>query len=147
MNLVKLGNLLKDKRNQMGLSLRDASKLIGISHNYLSIIEKAKDPRSESPIKPTIDTLKMISDAYNLNINNLLELAGYEDIVIEKVKYRDNNKQDVEKIADEILDYFYESGDITEEEKKTGKLSPEKRKQLYKTFKVALDMYKNFYND
>ncbi|WFA10376.1 helix-turn-helix transcriptional regulator [Tissierella sp. Yu-01] len=82
MDLIKLGKILKSKRDDLGLSLRDAGKLIGISHNYLSILEKAKDPRSEAPITPTIDTLKLVSDAYKLDINLLLPLAGYTDIKI-----------------------------------------------------------------
>lgn len=36
------------------------------------------DPRSAAPIKPTIDTLKLTWDAYNLDINKLLSLAGIE---------------------------------------------------------------------
>lgn len=82
LDLIKLGNVLKNKRDELELSLRDAGNLIGISHNYLSILEKAKDPRSQAPITPTIDTLKLISDAYNLDINELLALAGYTDITI-----------------------------------------------------------------
>lgn len=84
MNLQKLGILLKEKRSEMGLSLRDAANLVGVSHTYLSILEKAKDPRSSSPIVPTIETLQMISKAYNINTNILLTLAGYDDITINK---------------------------------------------------------------
>jgi len=82
MDLIKLGDILKEKRDELGISLRNAGELIGISHNYLSILEKAMDPRSAAPIKPTIDTLKLICDAYNLNINKLLSLVGYTDMVI-----------------------------------------------------------------
>lgn len=84
MDLIKLGKILKEKRDSLNLSLRVAGEKIGISHNYLSIIEKAKDPRSDAPIRPTIDTLKLISDAYNMDINDILPLAGYEDIIIYK---------------------------------------------------------------
>lgn len=86
MNLQKLGVLLKDRRADLGLSLRDAAKLIGVSHTYLSILEKAKDPRSNSPIVPTIETLQMICKAYNIDINSLLLLAGYDDITIKSDK-------------------------------------------------------------
>lgn len=100
MDLIKLGEILQNKRDDLKLSLRDASELIGISHNYLSILEKAKDPRSDAPIKPTIDTLKLICDAYNLDINTLLPLAGYTDIVIKNtinknIKSTDKEEQDI----------------------------------------------------
>ncbi|SHJ70784.1 helix-turn-helix domain-containing protein [Paramaledivibacter caminithermalis] len=81
MNLIKLGNILKNRRLELKLSLRKAAELIGISHNYLSIIEKAHDPRSNAPIKPTFETLKLISEAYEMNINKLLVLAGYHEYI------------------------------------------------------------------
>lgn len=81
MDLIKLGNIIKNRRLELKLSLRKAAELIGISHNYLSIIEKAHDPRSNAPIKPTFETLKLISEAYEININKLLELAGYYEYI------------------------------------------------------------------
>lgn len=81
MDLVKLGTAIKDRRLELKLSLRKAAELAGISHNYLSILEKAHDPRSNSPIKPTFETLRLISKAYKMNVNELLELAGYNEYV------------------------------------------------------------------
>ncbi|OZV11687.1 hypothetical protein CIW83_13635 [Tissierella sp. P1] len=102
MDLIKLGTILQNKRNNLGLSLRDAGELIGVSHNYLSILEKAKDPRSNAPIKPTIDTLKLISDAYNLDINALLPLAGYTDIVIQNTDGQNINQREEDIIPEEF---------------------------------------------
>lgn len=100
MDLIKLGEMLKTIRKELDLSLRDASNKIGISHNYLSILEKAKDPRSNAPIKPTIDTIKLISEAYNIDINLLLKLSGY-DIYIRNIDdkefYQNNNTDKIEK--------------------------------------------------
>lgn len=105
MDLTKLGMILQSKRKDLGLSLRDAGELIGISHNYLSILEKAKDPRSDAPIKPTIDTLKLICDAYNLDINVLLPLAGYSDIVIQSTdNIKTNNEIDSKEKYPDVHD-------------------------------------------
>ena len=68
MDLVRFGKILKNKRIELDLSLRDAADLVGVSHTYLSILEKAKDPRNNSPNVPKLETLKMISKAYNLNL-------------------------------------------------------------------------------
>ncbi len=107
MDLIKLGEILKSKRkNELKLSLREAAELIGISHNYLSILEKAKDPRSNAPIRPTIDTLKLITDAYKMDINTLLPLAGYGDIVIKK-----NDEEEMTTIA-----AHFDGDEFTEEE-------------------------------
>lgn len=80
MDLVRFGKILKNKRIELDLSLRDAADLVGVSHTYLSILEKAKDPRNNSPNVPKLETLKMISKAYNLNLELLLKLCGYEGI-------------------------------------------------------------------
>lgn len=108
MDLIKLGEILKEKRDELGISLRDAGELIGISHNYLSILEKAMDPRSAAPIKPTIDTLKLICDAYNLDINKLLSLSGYTDIVINTNIKSDNENQlpDDFETPEEAIDFL-----------------------------------------
>lgn len=71
----KLGNLLRELRGKE--SLRDASKRIGISHTYLDTIEKGFDKRSGSPVKPTPETLELISKAYNFPYNDLMSIAGY----------------------------------------------------------------------
>lgn len=72
-----LYTIIKTKRKKLNLSLRDASKLIGISHSYLSTLEKGIDPRNDAPVKPTPETLQLISKAYNIEYNNLMEKAGY----------------------------------------------------------------------
>lgn len=71
----EIGDLLRELRGEE--SLREASRRIGISHTYLDTIEKGRDKRSGKPIKPTPDTLKLISEAYNYSYIDLLKLAGY----------------------------------------------------------------------
>lgn len=70
-----LGNYLRELRGS--LSMREAAKRIGISHTYLDKIEKGRDPRSGKPIKPTPETLRMISKAYNCDYEELMVVAGY----------------------------------------------------------------------
>lgn len=73
----KLQDILINKREDLGLSLRDAGDMIGISHSYLSTLEKGTDPRNGSPVNPTPDTLKLISKAYKISYHVLMEAAGY----------------------------------------------------------------------
>lgn len=70
-----LGEVIKDLRGKA--SLREAAKKIGISHTYLDTVEKGFDKRSGSPIKPTPETLRLISAAYNYPYKELMKLAGY----------------------------------------------------------------------
>lgn len=74
-----LQDFLINKRKELKLSLRNASELIGISHSYLSTLEKGIDPRNNTPVKPTPETLQLISTAYNVSYSELMRLAGYLD--------------------------------------------------------------------
>lgn len=74
-----LQTILINKRRFLKLSLRVASDLIGISHSYLSTLEKGTDPRTGSPVSPTPETLMLISKAYNIEYEELMKLAGYLD--------------------------------------------------------------------
>jgi SOS-response transcriptional repressor LexA len=75
----ELQEILIQKRKELNLSLREAGNLIGISHSYLSTLEKGVDPRTGAPIKPTPETLKLISKAYGINYHILMKAAGYLD--------------------------------------------------------------------
>lgn len=77
--MADIGTILKELRGSM--SLREASKQIGISHTYLDTLEKGYDKRSGKPIKPTPETLKLIAKAYNYPYRELMILAGYIDDV------------------------------------------------------------------
>lgn len=59
------------------LSIREASKRIGISHTYLDTLEKGFDKRSGNFTKPTPETLKLISNAYSYPYEDLMLAAGY----------------------------------------------------------------------
>lgn len=73
----ELRKLLRELRGKE--SLREAAKRMGLSHSYLSILEKGTDPRSNAPVNPSPDTLKLISEAYHYPYIKLLRLAGYID--------------------------------------------------------------------
>lgn len=70
-----LGEILKKLRGTN--SLREASKKIGVSHTYLSTIERGLDTRTGKPVKPTPEILKLIANAYSYPYEDLLTVAGY----------------------------------------------------------------------
>lgn len=72
-----LPDLLRKLRGKE--SLRDVSKRAGISHNYLSQLEKGVDPRTGKQIRPTPETLKRLADAYNYDYKEIMKIAGYID--------------------------------------------------------------------
>ena len=94
--MESLQNIIKSKRKELKLSLREAGDLIGISHSYLSTLEKGIDPRTGSPIKPTTETLKLISKAYKIDYEELMIATGYlkkyDNINVETLKDEDFNR-------------------------------------------------------
>lgn len=90
-----LQNILVTKRKELKLSLREAGDLIGISHSYLSTLEKGFDPRTGAPIKPTPETLKLISKAYNIKYEVLMSIAGYIEKDIDNKIIKGTPEQDI----------------------------------------------------
>jgi len=94
-----LSTFLISKRTELKLSLRDAAKSIGISHSYLSTLEKGFDPRNNAPIKPTPETLQLISNAYKTSYEYLMKLSGYIDNKLnEETKLTKKDEKDISKI-------------------------------------------------
>lgn len=146
--MSELGRLLKQLRGRE--SLRDISRKAGISHTYLSIIEKGSDPRSGNPIKPTPETLKLLSDTYKYPYEEFMRIAGYlkessndyivytqEDMLseehtveLEKVLLRADlvfkgkglNEQERKRIFDMLTLLFHESVEIEKKEENSDEL-------------------------
>ncbi len=77
---MKFSDTLHTERLKRGYSLRDAASAIGISHSYLSALEKGADPRTGTEFKPAPNVLKKIATAYDLEYSYLMALCGYTAI-------------------------------------------------------------------
>lgn len=78
----EFGLFLKNIRETLGYSTYDVNKLCDISQSYLSLLENGK--RKPSPI-----ILKKLAPIYNLDYIDLLEKAGFIDL-IEKEQLNNN---------------------------------------------------------
>ncbi|GBE40241.1 putative HTH-type transcriptional regulator [bacterium BMS3Bbin09] len=65
-----LGKFLKEKRNKIGLSLREASKRTGVSHTHIRDIEGERSV-------PSFDMVMKLLDAYGANMGDLLSETGH----------------------------------------------------------------------
>ena len=72
-----LSDILRQLRQDRGLSLREFSLLIGISHAYLNKLEKGEDARTGKPITPTIETLVKISEGLDIPTKKFMNMCGY----------------------------------------------------------------------
>lgn len=71
-----LGDYLRALRGKE--SLRSVSERINgrLSHSYISDLEKGLSRRG-TPIKPTPEALKALSEAYDVSYEKLMVMAGY----------------------------------------------------------------------
>lgn len=60
---LEVGLKLKKLREEMGLTLREAGKRIGIDHSYISKIEKGK--------MPSLEKLKKLCSLYGVSVSSL----------------------------------------------------------------------------
>lgn len=67
---MTIGQYMKSRREERGLSLREASKLAGISHVHIKDIEDDK-------IKPTFEKIINLLRAYHTDIQEFLAETGY----------------------------------------------------------------------
>lgn len=104
---MKLGELLKDVRGQR--SLRDMERITGLSHTYLSSLEKGVDPRNNSVRLPSLETLKMLSETLNIEFSILMESVGFPQL--KKLEQANVELQkrlnDIKEIADGVREFNY----------------------------------------
>lgn len=74
-NTETFGEYLRKLRGNR--SLREMEKITGLSHTYLSTLEKGYDPRSKKKRNPTPEALKNISEKLDVNYMELMKKAGY----------------------------------------------------------------------
>ncbi|MDB4875597.1 MAG: helix-turn-helix domain protein [Gemmatimonadetes bacterium] len=68
---MTLGQLMKDSRARLGLSLRDVERETGISNGHLSLLESGTVQR------PSPNLLEKLASLYGVSYSLLMELSGY----------------------------------------------------------------------
>lgn len=71
---MTLGEIVKHYRNKNGLSMEAFSNKTKLSKGYISMLEKNKNPKNGKPITPSLDTIKAVANAIDIEINELLSL-------------------------------------------------------------------------
>lgn len=84
-----LGEIIKKYREEHQMSLQDFADLIGTSRSYIHMLEKNINPSTNKPISPSIETLKSLANAMNMNLELLLkQLNNEQDIYIDENEYK-----------------------------------------------------------
>lgn len=71
-----LGGILKRRREQLGLSTREAARRIGISASYIVALEQGHNPSTGRAPLPSVPILAAIARILDVDLTTLLEAAG-----------------------------------------------------------------------
>ena len=80
---MKLGEIVKQYRNDNDLSQRQFAKICGISNGYISMLEEGKNPKTGEPIVPSLAMYKKLAAAMGVTVNELMSSAEDQEISIE----------------------------------------------------------------
>ena len=84
-----LGEIIKKYREEHQMSLQNFADLIGTSRSYIHMLEKNINPSTNKPISPSIETLKSLANAMNMDLELLLkQLNNEQDIYIDENEYK-----------------------------------------------------------
>ena len=71
---MKLNDLIKKYRTTHKLSLRAFAKKSGLSYGYIYMLEKNINPKTQKPIKPTLEAIKGVAYGLDISVDDLLKM-------------------------------------------------------------------------
>jgi len=84
-----LGDIIKQYREEHKMSLQDFANLIDSSRSYVHMLEKNINPSTNKPISPSIETLKSLANAMNMDLEILLKKLDLEqNIYLNEDEYK-----------------------------------------------------------
>lgn len=101
MNSDELRNLIETARIKKGISQRELSKQTGISRSTLNDLINGKIKKVD------IDDLRKIAEALDMSLQELVKVAGYDEISLyfhahkNKDRYADKSTKDLKRLLDE----------------------------------------------
>lgn len=79
-----LGAIIKNFREEHGLSMDAFAELSGLSKGYISMLEKNVNPRTGKSITPSLDTYNSVAKALNVDLDRLLSMVdGNEEVFLQ----------------------------------------------------------------
>ena len=86
-----LGDLIKEYRREHGYSMDQFAKMSGLSKAYISILERNVNPVNNKPVIPSLETIKAVAQAINMDFNDVIAvLDGNQPVSLkdEPAKWR-----------------------------------------------------------
>lgn len=69
-----LGDLIKSYRREHGFSMEQFAKQSGLSKAYISILERNVNPVNGKPVIPSLETIKAVAQAINMDFNEVIAM-------------------------------------------------------------------------
>ena len=69
-----LGDLIKEYRREHGCSMDQFAKMSGLSKAYISILERNVNPVNNKPVIPSLETIKAVAQAINMDFNDVIAM-------------------------------------------------------------------------
>lgn len=69
-----LGDLIKSYRREHGFSMEQFAKQSGLSKAYISILERNVNPVNGKPVIPSLETIKAVAQAINMDFNEVITM-------------------------------------------------------------------------
>ena len=71
-----LGDMLRQRRDRLGLSMRETARRIGISPSYLVALEQGRNPSTGRPPVPSPKLLVALGRVLEIDLTALLDTVG-----------------------------------------------------------------------
>ena len=84
---MRLGEIIREYRLCHEMSMGDFSRMSGISKPYVSMLEANKNSNGGKPIVPSVETLRKVSRAIGISLDELLRKLGDEKIDIRPIPF------------------------------------------------------------
>lgn len=78
---MKLGDLIRDYREQHHMSQRQFALRCGLSNGYVSMLERGENPKTHKPVTPTLQQMKKLADGLGMTTTDLFGLV--DDMPVE----------------------------------------------------------------
>lgn len=78
---MTLGEIISNYRNVNQISMDEFAKRSDLSKGYISMLEKNKNPKTNKPIVPSMDTIWKVSRAMNMELDEIFPLLD-KDLII-----------------------------------------------------------------
>ncbi|MEG0359712.1 MAG: helix-turn-helix transcriptional regulator [Anaerorhabdus sp.] len=125
---MHLGVIISEYRAKYRLSMDDFANRSGLSKSYISMLEKNINPSTGKEIAPTIDAIKKIANAMNMDFNDLFKLLEDDPINLEMNEEFINHN-----IANE------DSQEIRIIARAAKEMTPEQRKKMLNILKASFE--------